>query len=338
MFPEGFSSRHGIVLPVKNCLLSSLLCACLSLGATAQSEAGQPPASLESSAETSAAVLASLELQPATSGPQSVPPDAVPGDTLPPTDLAQAEENPPAVPAPAPEQASLEPIGGDFFLKFYTGFAGTQNSDLQLSQPAAGNELLFNNVSWIDASWGQPNAPYYGIRLGYFLEDLPWLGVMVDFLHFKAIAETGKVVNVSGTRLGAPINAAIPMSSIVSQYQMTNGINFLTFNALARWQLDVSEEFPHGRFQPYAGAGLGPTFHQPEIVIDGISSTFNEYQWGELGVQALVGVSYYIIPELDLFTEYRFTHTQTNLDTPLGGKGMTPIDTHHIVFGTGVHF
>lgn len=336
MFPEGFSSLDGITLLVKNCLLSSLLCACLSLGAAAQTDAGQTAAPPESSAETSAAVLTSLE-QPIASSLESIPaPESRP--TLE-ADLAQAEENPPSEQQPAaPEQSSREPIGGDFFLKFYTGFAGTQNSDLQLSQPAAGNELLFNDVSWIDASWGKPNAPYYGIRLGYFLEDLPWLGVMVDFLHFKAIAETGKVVNVSGTRLGAPINAAIPMSSIVSQYQMTNGINFLTFNALARWQLDVSEEFPHGRFQPYAGAGLGPTFHQPEIVIDGISSTFNEYQWGELGVQALVGVSYYIIPELDLFTEYRFTHTQTNLDTPLGGKGMTPINTHHIVFGTGVHF
>ncbi len=334
MFPEGFSSLDGITLLVKSCLLSSALWACLSLGAAAQTDADQA-AALESSAETSAAVLTSLE-QPLASIVESTPPPESRPNLEP--DLAQADDSPPAEPPPAPEQSPREPIGGDFFLKLYTGFAGTQNSDLQLSQPAAGNELLFRNVSWIDASWGKPNAPYYGIRLGYFLEDVPWLGVMLDFTHFKAIAETGKVVNVSGTRLGAPINAAIPMSSIVSQYQMTNGINFLTFNALARWQLDVSEEFPHGRFQPYAGAGLGPTFHQPEIVIDGIASTFNEYQWGELGVQALVGVSYYIIPELDLFTEYRFTHTQTNLDTPLGGKGRTPIDTHHIVFGTGFHF
>ncbi|MEW6277244.1 MAG: hypothetical protein AB1758_01390, partial [Candidatus Eremiobacterota bacterium] len=232
-----------------------------------------------------------------------------------PSALDSAESSPDASSTPA-EPA---PRGGDFFLKFYTGVPFTHNSDLRLTQPAVGNDLTFRDVSWIDASFGPPNAPYYGIRLGYWLEDVPWLGVMLDYVHFKAIAETPNVVNVSGTRFGAPINANLPMSSIVSQYQMTNGISFLTFNAMGRWQLDVSQEFPNGRLQPYAGFGLGPTFHQPEIVVDGISSVPNEYQWGELGVQAFLGVSYHLIPELDIFAEYKFTHTQTNLDVPLGG-------------------
>ncbi|MEW6282439.1 MAG: hypothetical protein AB1758_27775, partial [Candidatus Eremiobacterota bacterium] len=240
-----------------------------------------------------------------------------------------------AEPVTTPPEGGPAPQGGDFFFKFYTGFNSNLNSDVRVLQPGPGNDLTFHDVVW-DAKPFNHETPYYGYRIGYFLEDVPWLGVMLDYTHFKYFARTSNTVRVTGTRFGAPFDATVPMDGIVEEYEVCHGLNMVTFNAVGRLQLDVSEEFPHGRFQPYAGFGLGPTVHHPEIEVDGMEAPV-VYQWGGLGVQGLVGVSFLLIPEVDLFLEYKFTHTDADHDLALG-KGQAALDSHHWIFGTGFHW
>ncbi|MEW6282466.1 MAG: outer membrane beta-barrel protein [Candidatus Eremiobacterota bacterium] len=278
-------------------------------------------------------ILVSLALAGLLSG--AVPAQEVPAGPLETPSTAEAAEPPPPENVEAaPESTEPEPIGGDFFFKAYTGVGLTQNSDLRIQQPGLGNDLTFQGVGWDHNSFDL--APYYGVRIGYFLEDVPWLGVMLDYTHYKVLAQTPNTVNIAGTRFGTPFAATAPMNTIVQTFDITNGVSLISFSALARMQVDVSSEFPHGRFQPYVGLGLGPTLNYSRNTVD-FAAKDGPYEWGNIHVQGFTGVSYLIIPEVDVFLEYKFNHTAPTVTTA-AGTGSTTLNTHHILFGTGYHW
>lgn len=222
------------------------------------------------------------------------------------------------------------PAHAEPFLDFYTGKSYTRDADVRIRQQGLGNDFRVHDVSFEDESFRDP--PYYGGRAGYFFQGYPWLGVAVDFVHFKMRAETSETKRFTGTLAGAPIDARLPMNTIVDRFDITHGVNYLTFNGLARYSLlTEAERFPHGRIQLFAGAGLGPVITHAENTIGNVNND-RSYEVAGLGVQGFTGLRIMLFKYVGVFAQYRFT--RSDLDVRVAsGRGKVEEITHHVVGG-----
>lgn len=228
---------------------------------------------------------------------------------------------------------------GELYVKVSTGLGLTEDSDVRIRQadPAAGNtNLTFSDVAWEDNSLSGPSARYTDVRFGYFFKSRPWLGVSVDFLHFKVFAEVHEPVRVRGVHQGVPIDTVQPMDAIVERYTVTNGVNLLPVSFLVRKRLKRSDRYPHGRVQPYTGFGAGPTLIYTRSTVNGWSRG-GPYELGTVGVQALGGVQLHVGRSWDVFFEYKRTYTQVT-GRIAGGSSRSDLHSNHYIVGGGVHF
>ena len=227
---------------------------------------------------------------------------------------------------------------GDLFLKVATGLGLTGDSDLEIRQsdPGGNTNLTFFDVEWEDNSLSGPSARYTTVRVGYFLAGKPWMGVAVEFMHFKVFAEVQRSVRVTGTNEGVPIDAVQPMDAIVDRYIVGNGVNFITASFLARKRLKRSEEYPDGRLQPYVGVGAGPTLLYTQSTVNDKKRS-GPYEFGSIGLAALGGVQVQLSRRWDLFAEHKRTYTQANGSID-DGSSRTDLHTNHYTAGAGLHF
>ena len=227
-----------------------------------------------------------------------------------------------------PGSAAAEP-----FVDMYIGKSFTLGSDVRIRQPALGNDFTLHDVSYDDQSFTDP--PWYGLRAGYFFEKYPWLGVSLEFFHFKMIADTAEQRRVTGTRSGAPIDATTRVDSLVQQFQVTHGVNYLTLDALFRYSLlKDRERFRHGRVQLYGGFGAGPVITHAENRIDQVKNDEKSEVAGA-GVQAFVGARALLFKYFGVFAEYKFTHAGLKVGVA-SGDGRVSENTHHLVWGITV--
>jgi hypothetical protein len=160
----------------------------------------------------------------------------------------------------------------------------------------------------------------FGVRGGYWIAPLPWVGMAVDLSFFQRKAE------------GARIDL-VPLSFLV----------------MLRYPILTSDEFPKGRLQPYVG--IGPSFFYSHASMD-FDSPLGHVTHGNLfsdiGLDVRAGASWQASSHIAVFVEYRFTHV--NLDykeeqclglSCLGSNPVTvtehtietTLDTHHILMG-----
>ena len=238
-----------------------------------------------------------------------------------------------AEPEAAPEPARLR---GELYLKLSTGLGLTHDSDLDLSRSSEGTDLTFEDVSWEDHSLEGPSARYMAVRFGYFFARRPWLGLAVDFLHYKVFAETERTLRVHGTNEGVPIDAVQPMEEIASRYDVSNGVNLLPVSAIARRRLKRDERHPDGRLQPYAGLGLGPTWLYTKSTVNGDGRT-GPYEFGQICFQAIGGVQFHVGPRWDVFFEYKRTYTEADGSIE-DGSSETELHSDHYTLGGGFHW
>ncbi len=180
--------------------------------------------------------------------------------------------------------------------------------------------------------------PYYGVRLNYFFESSPHWGVGLDFTHDKIYAQTDRVVQVSGTFNGVPVNQSAPLGQFVQKFNITHGVNIVALNVLYRWTENfASEAFPNGRLQPYIGGG--PTYYilHPENTINNKNN--NEgYQGSGFGYQVLGGVHFWLTRHVGLFAETKFNSGHAKVDTADQGKAETSLDTFQVLGGVSLGF
>ena len=166
-------------------------------------------------------------------------------------------------------------------MQLYTGLGLTEDSDLRVRVPGEGFDLTFSRVCWEDYSLSRPSIPYIGFRAGRFLERRPWLGLAIDVIHYKVFARTDRLVDVTGTFDGSPVAGAAPLGQFVQRYNVGNGVNMYLLTALARLRRGRSDEFPDGRWRPYAGLGVGPTLPYTHSTVLGNSR--KGYEAGKAG-------------------------------------------------------
>jgi hypothetical protein len=231
--------------------------------------------------------------------------------------------------------ASPARAAGEAFLDLYTGRSATRDADLRVRQPALGNDFRLSGVRFDDESFDDP--PYYGLRAGYFPPGTPWLGVAVDFAHFKMFAETGRAARLSGVRGGAPVDARVPIDSVVQAFSISHGVNYLTLDVLARARLlrDPARR-PHGALHLYAGLGAGPVIGHPENRIEGRGNR-ERYEYAGLGAVGLAGARVWVTRGVGLFVEYRFTAADLEVGAALG-EARVDERTHHVIGGVGFGF
>lgn len=116
--------------------------------------------------------------------------------------------------------------------------------------------------------------------------------------------------------------------------EFTDGLNTWLITAYYRWP-DVVET-PFGGLTPYVGAGAGISLPGVEVRYQG-SDTF-EYQITGLAAQVLAGVSVPISEDWSLFTEYKYTYTENEVDLVGGGTLTSDITTNAINIGISYRF
>ena len=188
-------------------------------------------------------------------------------------------------------------------ISVYGGANFSPHSRVKTSGTAAPNTS--NSVGWDGASFQMP--PYYGIRGTYWMESQPDFGFALDFTHAKVKAD--------------------PPPLGFTTLEFTDGINFLTGNALYRNQMDNG-------FTPYLGVGLGLSIPHVEVAGPAVGgTTTEEYQVTGFAVQALVGVDFAIDENWSVFGELKSTYGQVDADLNGGGNLDTNIVSNQVIFG-----
>jgi lipid A oxidase len=188
----------------------------------------------------------------------------------------------------------------------YGGYSASHHSNASVTGTGADWKT---GIFWDGASFEMP--PYYGLRATWWLDrfDQPNLGIALDFNHNKVVAKN--------------------RPPGVSVLEFTDGINYVTLNALYR--------FPNAtRFTPYAGAGFGLSIPHVEYQAAG-PKTF-EYQVTGPVIAGLAGVDAKINDYISVFTEYRMTYSWNNASLNGGGRLDADILTHHFMAGVTVKF
>src|SRR5262249_258805 len=148
---------------------------------------------------------------------------------------------------------------------------------------------------------------YYGLRGGYFLPRMPWIGLEAEFIHFKVFSNPQQTVHATGVYHGAPINRDLPLGQIVQLYSISHGVNLLLLNLVARYRIGRSAEYPDGRFILSARAGVGPTIPHTESNVD--NHPQEQYETGRGAWQFSGGAEVRIWRQLYALGEYKFTRT-----------------------------
>lgn len=193
------------------------------------------------------------------------------------------------------------------------GYAGAPfyyRSDVHLTRPD-GTDTVLKRLGW------DGDALYFPIDGG--IRSVEWwggAGLMVDFLHNKAIARLGKgahgrklahpvieEVDAAGTIAGQPAPPRVKLTDVLERFEFTHGHNVLLFTPLVR----VGSLTP--RIRPYFGLGAG--FALPHVEVwpagAGREQRTNEYQLAGPAAQAVAGLEFRT-GKLSYFIEYKFTY------------------------------
>lgn len=185
--------------------------------------------------------------------------------------------------------------GAEGFVDLRVGGSFTEDNDVELSVPGAS----------IDIPTEYEDSVNGGIRAGYWFDSLPWLGLAADVSYFAPDDDTP----------GGPEYDIIPVSPLL----------------MGRIPIATTEEFPHGRFQPFLGVGPGIFVSLADFGAAGDDDTV------EVGVDIHAGVNVQVTRMVSVFAEYRYTYVEPEFEVQ--GLDIEPeLSTHHVGVGVGFHF
>lgn len=222
----------------------------------------------------------------------------------------------------------------EFSVAFYTGKQLTDNGDLQLKQ--GNTSLTFSDVRWEERSFEPPI--FYGARISYWFDELPAWGLAVDFSHAKTILAAGDTVAVKGSRNGTPVDGPEPISASIQHFELSHGLNMITFNGLHRWfpagKRDLS---PLGRLQFHAGLGAGFSIPHVEADIGGVKTGGYQMAAGPVA-NGMLGINYDLYKYLSGILEYKLSYADVQADLNGGGSIDAATINHQFIFGLATNF
>jgi hypothetical protein len=233
----------------------------------------------------------------------------------------------------------------------YMGAPHTYPSTVRIEKPGA-YDVTIDPVNWKARPFKSPI--YYGARVARWFTG-GRTGMMVDFIHSKAMADLTKEAAFSGSLDGKPVPPLAKISQIVKKLEFSHGHNMLTLNGLLR--------LPNvgARVSPYVGAGAGVLLPHTEVELSNRDPRTYEYNYAGPAGQALIGLEVRLL-RMSVFIEYKFTYAQyeaplsqmngswmfldlwrqltrwINGEEPLGGHVSTQLASHQLVGGLAVRF
>ena len=199
----------------------------------------------------------------------------------------------------------------EYEVSLYYGEQGAPPSDVSIR----GDDVIPDSdfeQDWVGNSSTWPI--YAGVRVTYWRTEN--FGYGLDWTHNKV----------------EPRRGSEPAG--FDNLEFTDGLNTWLITAYYRWP-DVVET-PVGGLTPYVGAGVGVSLPGVEIRFAG-SDTF-EYQITGPAAGVLAGVSVPIVDRWSIFTEYKWTYSQNDVDLVGGGTLSSDISTNAINVGVSYRF
>jgi len=163
-------------------------------------------------------------------------------------------------------------------------------------------------------SCSSAKSPIGGIRVGYWFERLPWLGVAGDFSAF--IASWG----------------------IESPYEITAFP--ITPLLMVRARLIKQDGYDNGRVQPYLA--VGPSMYITTATVNTGFALIGTAQTDsatsvDIGFDGRLGVHIATAPWFGVILEYRYTYSKPSWDL-LGASVRTELSTNNFVVGISAHY
>jgi opacity protein-like surface antigen len=219
--------------------------------------------------------------------------------------------------------SSSRTSSAEWFADVYAGASVTRDHDVTVHDPVAGQGI------YRDAEFATSLA--YGARLGHYFDSLPFLGLAADVFSFSPnirpqAAQRDGCFLVTGCGSGESRTGRIDLDTYA-----------VSLDLMLRLPLFKTAEEPHGLLQPYLAVGA-PLF----ITTVTPRSTRQFHNQDDetdvsLGYKGAVGVAFRIFSNLDLFGEYRYTHTSTSVDLRdavlRNASFDTELDTHSFLLG-----
>ncbi|HEX7005282.1 MAG TPA: hypothetical protein VF168_13950 [Trueperaceae bacterium] len=218
----------------------------------------------------------------------------------------------------------------DFTIDFHLGNSVKPPTRLEISQ-AGYEDVEISNVRYETRPW-LPNTNlanftqnYYDLRVGYY----PFgadartidLGFELELLHDKAYYESGD-----------------DPDDVVQHFELSDGVNYLLINAVGRYPIGITDQFPHGRAQVLVRAGMGVVVTAPASTIRGQSlghdlhGTYRGYDLAGPGFQVAAQARQFILPWLAISTEGKYTYSSPK-QYIAGGTARTYLPTLHLNVG-----
>jgi len=170
-------------------------------------------------------------------------------------------------------------------------------------------------------AWYLPRKYNWQPQVGF---ELDWTRFTAD-LHPQTVPAKG-TVTIPGMEL----------ASVTFRVPQDFSVNVLAANLLFRYPIWATAEMPHGRWYPYIGAGLGAQRAHMTIL------NYQETSYSP-AVQGFVGVKFFLVENLAIFTEWKRTAGWHRFNfqgagTPPGFYEKFTISSNHVVGGLAIHF
>lgn len=160
------------------------------------------------------------------------------------------------------------------------------------------------------------NSFLFGAKIGYFSQSVRWFGVEAEIFHTTPHVKQ-QAVTVTGP------GGSVTVPGVPGQY-------------FSMWTLapNLVFRYPGKRFQPYVGVGPGIFFARLKD-----AQTEDSQSSTRLGLNAEVGLRYFLARHVALFGEYKFNYARLgfNETANLDGFDATYM-ANNFVFGIGYHF
>jgi opacity protein-like surface antigen len=199
-------------------------------------------------------------------------------------------------------------------LRFSGGSGGDVSRDVKLG------DLVFHRA-------GFQSSLVYGGKIGYFFNRRILggnIGLETEAYYFRPDIEAQETIFSGQVFLPGPEPGNIRFRIPVKIESSDIGAIGIAMNVLYRHPFRVTPRYPLGRFQMYAGPGIGVLIERFELTdrssrgVQHIDDTD-----AELGFQAVGGLKVFMTRRIALFGEYRFVQTgdfehHFEIDRPAG--------------------
>ena len=211
----------------------------------------------------------------------------------------------------------------EWFVDAYAGVSLTKDHDLTIHDPIVGQGV------YRDTEFA--TAPAYGVRFGRYFDSLPFLGLAADYFSFTPN------IRPQGTRR----DGCMLVTGCGSFEGHTGRIDIdaraISLDLMLRLPLFKTTAEPNGMLQPYIGLGV------PMFITTVTPRSTRQFRNQDdetqisVGYKGAAGVSYRIVSNLHVFGEYRYTHTNIDLDlhdaVVRNASVDTKLDTHTFLLG-----